>query len=428
MDWDEDGLNDLLVGENNGQVRFYRNIGTAGNPSLTYDGLVMVGGLAIDIGSYSQPWVDDWNEDGLKDLLVGASDGRVYLYINVNTNEEPRFSTTQWVTLAIGSQVDFGSRSGPIVVDLNGDGAKDLITGEISGYVYYCKNNGTNETPLLANPVALATGAITIDHGSTSRIAIIDWDGEGTMDIVSGGYDSRLKRYLQTATTPPAPTTDINNLGGLQVPPTGGRVNYSFAANNQTSSAVTFDAWTEVQLPDDSFFGPLLVRTDLSLDPYGSITRSLFQEVPGTAPSGYYYYYGYVGVQSELQVYSQDYFYFYKTGDGDGTGLGSWNCSGWEVEDLCESGQMMPDRIALSASPNPFNPVTTLSFDLPDAGMVNLSVYNMTGQRVASLVDGYRNAGSHDVTWNASGLTSGVYFVQVQTENQQMVQKLLLTK
>jgi hypothetical protein len=388
----------------------------------------MVGGIAIDIGSYSQAWVNDWNEDGLKDLLVGASDGRVYLYINVGTNENPRFSTTQWVTLATGAQVDFGSRSGPVVTDLDGDGVKDLLSGEISGYVYYCKNNGTNETPLLANPVALATGTITIDHGSTSRIGIIDWDGEGTIDIVSGGYDSRLKRYLQAATTPPAPTMDLTLNSSYLIPATGGTANFTFVANNQNNATVTFDAWTEVQLPDDSFFGPLLVRTDLTLDPFANLTRNISQNVPGTVPAGYYYYYGYVGNQSELQVCSQDYFYLYKQGDGDGTGIGSWNCTGWEVEDLCDPGQMMPDRIALSASPNPFNPVTTLHFDLPDAGMVNLSVYNMTGQLVGSLVDGYRAAGSHDVTWNATGLPSGIYMVAIHSGTFHKVKKVFLLK
>lgn len=428
MDWNEDGLNDLLVGENNGQVRYYRNIGTAGNPSLTYEGTLMVGGIAIDIGSYSQPWVDDWNEDGLKDLLVGASDGRVYLYINVGTNENPRFNTTQWINLASGAQVDFGSRSGPVVTDLNGDGVKDLLSGEISGYIYFCKNNGTNETPLLANPVALATGTITIDHGSTSRFAIIDWDGDSTVDIVTGGYDSRLKRFLQTPTTEPAPSMTLVNNGGYMIPGTGGTLNFTFTANNQNNATVTFDAWTEVQLPNDSFLGPLIARTDISLGPYGSLSRILNQDVPGGAPSGYYYYYGYVGNQSELQVCSQSNFYFYKTGDGDGTGVGNWNCTGWEDEEFCQPDQQMPERMHLNAAPNPFNPVTTLNFDLPEAGMVNLSVYNLAGQTVASLVDGYRNAGNHDVTWDASGLPSGVYFVKVQTGAQQLVQKLLLTK
>ena len=221
MDWNEDGLKDLLVGEYNGNVRYYRNVGYAGNPSLTYEGLLQVGGSNIDIGSYSQPWVNDWNEDGLKDLMVGASDGRVYLYINVNTNEDPRFNATQWVTLGTGAQLDFGSRSGPVVTDLNGDGVKDMLSGEISGYIYYCQNNGTNASPVLASPVALATGTITIDHGSTSRIAIVDWDDNGEMDVMSGGYDSRLRLYLQAPTTSPAPTCDLVNNGGYYIPGSG---------------------------------------------------------------------------------------------------------------------------------------------------------------------------------------------------------------
>lgn len=429
MDWNSDGLKDLLVGENNGQVRYYRNIGSVGNPQLTAQGTILVAGSPIDIGDYSQPWVNDWNEDAKKDLMVGASDGRVYLYINVGTNASPVFNTTQWVTLATGGQLDFGSRSGPVVMDMNGDGVKDLLSGEVSGKVYFCENNGTNANPQLANFVALKTGTIDISHGSTSRIAVSDWDQDGTQDVMSGGYDSRLRLYLQAAaTTPPAPVVDLVNNGGYYIPASGGRLNYTFTATNQSGSTVTFDAWSEVQLPNDNFYGPILSRPDLSLGPYGILTCNLAQDVPGTAPGGYYYYYGYAGVESLLQIYSSDYIYFYKLGgDGEG-GIGDWNLSGWMEEDNSQALAHMPDRITLSSAPNPFNPVTTLEFDLPNAENTSLAVYNANGQQVASLVEGYRDAGRHQVTWDASALSSGVYFVSVKAGTFEQTLKVLLTK
>ncbi len=429
MDWNDDGLKDLLVGEYSGKVRYFRNIGSPGNPQLTFAGYVQAGGVDIDIGQYSQPWVDDWNEDGLIDLLVGESDGVVNLFINVGTNQNPVFNAGQYVTLATGAQVDFGSRSGPIVVDLNGDGVKDLISGEYSGKIYYCQNNGTNANPQLAAPVALATGTIDIDGGSTTRIAVVDWDDDGITDIVSGAYDSRLKRYMQVATTPPAPVCDVVLTSGYYIPASGGTLNFTISAVNQTGSTVYFDVWTEVKLPTNEFYSPLLYRPDVYLSPYGQVSRNLTQAVPGTAPGGSYYYYGYLGDYDNLQVYSSDDFYFYKMGDGDGeTGFGSWFCRGWNDDDVAENDLVVPRTVSLQASPNPFNPTTTLTYALPQAGRVSLAIYNAAGSKVAQLVDGYRSQGAHEVTWVATDLPTGVYLVHLQTKTAQSVAKVLLIK
>ena len=63
--------------------------------------------------------------------------------------------------------------------------------------------------------------------------------------------------------------------------------------------------------------------------------------------------------------------------------------------------------------PNPFNPSTTISFDLPEAGMVTLNVFNPVGQQVATLVNSTLASGRHAVTFDASGLTSGLYLYTI---------------
>jgi hypothetical protein len=70
-----------------------------------------------------------------------------------------------------------------------------------------------------------------------------------------------------------------------------------------------------------------------------------------------------------------------------------------------------------AAYPNPFNPSTQINFELPDAGNVSLVVYDMLGREVANLVTGYREAGYHSTTWNASGQASGVYFARFSVIN-----------
>ena len=80
------------------------------------------------------------------------------------------------------------------------------------------------------------------------------------------------------------------------------------------------------------------------------------------------------------------------------------------------------------AYPNPFNPVTTLSFKLPMDSQVLMQVYNLQGRLVETLVDQDMNAGYHAVTWNADAQSSGMYFVKMISGDQISTHKLLLVK
>ncbi len=67
---------------------------------------------------------------------------------------------------------------------------------------------------------------------------------------------------------------------------------------------------------------------------------------------------------------------------------------------------------------NPFNPTTEIKFDLPEVGDVSLAVFDVLGRKVAELVDGYRAAGYHSVTWHATGVASGVYFARFMASDE----------
>ncbi len=79
-------------------------------------------------------------------------------------------------------------------------------------------------------------------------------------------------------------------------------------------------------------------------------------------------------------------------------------------------------------SPNPFNPSTTIRFDLASDGDVSLIVYTMLGQPVSRLVSGRRAAGSYSVVWDASGVASGVYFYRLQAGNFARTKKLIVLR
>jgi hypothetical protein len=80
----------------------------------------------------------------------------------------------------------------------------------------------------------------------------------------------------------------------------------------------------------------------------------------------------------------------------------------------------------LQVYPNPFNPVTTITYQLATSGIVNLAVYDITGRKVTELVAGWREVGVHNVNFNAYGLPSGVYFAHLKAGDFQRTLKLLL--
>ena len=101
---------------------------------------------------------------------------------------------------------------------------------------------------------------------------------------------------------------------------------------------------------------------------------------------------------------------------------------GDENADWAASAMMPATAMLLGNYPNPFNPLTTISFSLPAAGAVDLAIFNVNGREVAHLVDGWREAGSQEVTFDASGLASGVYFCKLAANGQSAMTKLILTK
>jgi len=87
-----------------------------------------------------------------------------------------------------------------------------------------------------------------------------------------------------------------------------------------------------------------------------------------------------------------------------------------------------PDNYGIRSSPNPFNPTTSISYQLAADGFVNLAIFNITGRKVATLVEGYKFAGSYKAIFDASELVSGVYFARLTACEYQSTQKLLLVK
>ena len=90
---------------------------------------------------------------------------------------------------------------------------------------------------------------------------------------------------------------------------------------------------------------------------------------------------------------------------------------------------MIPEKFNLEQNyPNPFNPSTKIRFSIPSNEFVALKIYNVLGSEITTLVNDDLHAGSYEVDFNSEGLTSGVYFYTLSTNNFTNTRKMILTK
>jgi len=123
---------------------------------------------------------------------------------------------------------------------------------------------------------------------------------------------------------------------------------------------------------------------------------------------------------SDQNLQNGNYAYRLKQIDFDGT---------FEYSEEIEVEVIAPASFNLEQNyPNPFNPSTSIKYSVPEAGNIRLSVYNTVGEEVAVLVNGFSQAGSFEVTFDASSLSTGVYLYKLQSANLVQTKKMMLLK
>ena len=212
----------------------------------------------------------------------------------------------------------------------------------------------------------------------------------------------------------------------IQIPAGGGSFQFDVLIENIISSPVTFDGWTEAILPSGSPY-PIFLRTDLNLPVGGSLSREINQFVPGGAPAGVYSYNAYVGTHPDIIIDSDSFPFEKLPGDDTPTYDFGWALFGWDGEETPIIAA--PKEFVLQpAYPNPFNPETQLTFSMPEAGEVSLVIYDVQGREIVSLINGFQPAGIYQRTFDASELSSGVYFACLKSEGFSQTRKMLLVK
>ena len=138
-----------------------------------------------------------------------------------------------------------------------------------------------------------------------------------------------------------------------------------------------------------------------------------FKEGMGTTTEPHSYSY------TDLNLTSGKYSYRLKQVDFNGT---------YNYSNVVEA-EIAPSVFSLSQNyPNPFNPNTTIKYQISEYGRIILTVYDVLGREIKELVNERKPAGTYEVTWNAEGLPSGVYFYQIKTDDFIQTKKMILLK
>jgi len=412
-DIDADGDFDLFVSvlydpTVSQSLMYLKNNGTPQNANhqlVTEDYL-----KTLDVGNNRSPvFVDIDNDDDL-DLFMGSlknPNGSVNYLQNIGTNSDPAFlfidSAYFNITGDLGITPSFG--------DIDNDGDFDLLLGKFNGTLSLYINSGTTSSALFTIDDTLKNnnGEI-IDVGLSAVPFLIDIDNDSDLDLIIGGFNGKFILYENTGNASSFQLTinttyfsgldigdnsspfmiDYDKNGALDMF-TGSRNGSLFYFRNDGSNS--FPIWFQVT---DEFIG----------DKLGGNTYPCFADIDndtdkdlilGNVKGGLYLY-----INSKIS----------NIDEGKITPVGNFE---------------------IAAYPNPFNPETQIRIELSVGQDIKIGIYNLLGEKVKSLYNGFTPAGTFTFNWDAknnSGITlpAGIYFVLVSSHEVRKVIKLAFLK
>lgn len=98
------------------------------------------------------------------------------------------------------------------------------------------------------------------------------------------------------------------------------------------------------------------------------------------------------------------------------------------ITDIQQEESIVIERFSLNSYPNPFNSTTNFRINLPESDFTELSLYNILGQKITTLVEEYKSAGNYNIQFNANHLSSGVYLAVLKQNKLILKEKIILLK
>ncbi|HUV36779.1 MAG TPA: FG-GAP-like repeat-containing protein [Patescibacteria group bacterium] len=310
----------------------------------------------------------------------------------------------------------------PRVVDADNDGLKDLLIGEAEGTLRLYGNINTDDDPRFDGGILLQVGfpgaKADIDVGQRPTPVVVDWNNDGRRDIVVGSkdgtvhlfinegtdsdWDFRLERLVQEdGTDMIIPTlrasseiVDMDNDGRKDLLTGNTEGQLLFYPNAGNDDAPVFSGYMQIESEGTAIDLPGALRSRPFVCDWDAD-----------------------GARDILLGYGDGLIRLYR---------GSNNLAGATAPPVRAEG-------LLPAYPNPFNPAVTIPFMLARNGRASLSIHDVSGRRVAVLVDGVLPAGRHETHWrgvDAGGrqLPSGIYFTRLRAGGIETTGKITLVR
>jgi len=221
VDWDDDGKLDLLAGDTDGFVWFFKNLSRS---SRREEALAETPGIEVSLltsaatgtmwsvfaagerlraedkplnvtasGGHARFDVCDWNKDGRNDLVVADGSGAVTLFLNRGSKSNAAFAAGERLS-AGGKLIQLGGRAGVLVCDWNNDDRKDLVLADDKGY-YFSRNIGTDAAPSLEEPKPILFGGKRVSYVRPNLGSFVDWDGDGKRDFMGCHFENSIRFY-----------------------------------------------------------------------------------------------------------------------------------------------------------------------------------------------------------------------------------------
>jgi len=345
----------------------------------------------------------------------GAGEADVWL-VKTDANGD-----TLWTRIYGGSNYDEGwsvqqtTDGGYIIAGLTdsfGGGSMDvyLVKTDADGGTLWTRTYGGKSGDDMAGSVQQTTDGGYIIAGLTDSFG-------------AGSVDFYLLRIAGEAPEPDVSIEIIADDPPVTVPQ-GGSFGFTGTVTNNTDDPQTTDLWVMAVGPLEGVYGPFKEFCDFHLDPGQSRSAHFNQRIPNLAPLGFYNYIAYCGDYPST-VTDSSYFQV-EVVAGPAGASGGWVLTGSFLEgDLAD----VPSEFALLSNyPNPFNAGTVISYELPTDTHVKLEIYNLLGNKVTTLVNGRQEAGYRYVTWDASEVSSGLYFYKLTAGDFTETRRMMLVK
>jgi len=212
VDWDEDGLSDMLIGSTTGFLYYYRNTGTNAKRKLTYQGRLRTKNARLTTGGFAVPTAADFDQDGDIDLVCGNEGVLLIYFENQGTPKKPDFAqgipvkaggkTIMFFGEGVQSNDKYWGYANPEAADFDRDGDVDLLVQASKGRWKYFENIAKTGKAKFAPGVDFVVDGKPLRTHWRLKAAAADWDADGDIDVVCPDYKGVVTLYTNEGGQP----------------------------------------------------------------------------------------------------------------------------------------------------------------------------------------------------------------------------------